>query len=186
MVKKYPKEVEFDLLRRVSHHDEIAFRALYDLTYGVVKFYLRRQLRDESLIDDVLVETYAAVWKGAGNFKGKSKVTTWIIGIARNLAFKDLRKLKYHENIDDHPDISNGVTPDAEPSNRREILKKAMLDLTAKHREVLDLVFFHEMTYPEVSKLLGISVNTVKTRIFYAKDALKKRFIKMGITDDDL
>jgi len=42
MVKKSPKEVEFDLLRRVSHHNDIVFRALYDLTYGVVKFYLKR------------------------------------------------------------------------------------------------------------------------------------------------
>jgi RNA polymerase sigma-70 factor (ECF subfamily) len=182
----FSKEVELDLLKRVSNGDETAFRKLYDQTYGVVKFYLKRQIRDESLIDDVLVETYAAVWKGAGNFKGKSKVTTWIIGIARNLAFKELRKVKYHENIDDYRDIANGTIPNAEPLDRRRILKKAIGGLTTKHREVLDLVFFHEMTYPEVSALLGIPVNTVKTRIFYAKSALKKRFKKMGITNDDI
>ena len=186
MVKKQSKDEEFDLLKEVAHGDEKAFRELYNRTFGRLKFYLMRRVQDEALIDDILVETYAAVWKGAKTFKGKSKVTTWMIGIARNLLFKALRKQKYHENIDDYFNIANGTTPDVETFDRRDYLKQAMLSLTSKHREVLDLVFFHEMTYPEVSKILDIPVNTVKTRIFYAKDALKKRLTKMGITDDDI
>jgi len=71
-------ETEFDLIKRVSNGDEDAFRRLYDLTYAKIAFYLHNLLRDKSLIDDVLVETFTAVWRGARSYKGKAKVTGWI------------------------------------------------------------------------------------------------------------
>jgi RNA polymerase sigma-70 factor (ECF subfamily) len=59
-------------------------------------------------------------------------------------------------------------------NGNRELIQKAMMNLSLKHREVLNLVFFQEMTYKEVSLILKIPVNTVKTRVFYAKEELKK------------
>ena len=177
---------ERDLMKRVAKGDEKAFREIYDLTYGKVAFYLYRLVSDQALVEDVLVETYAAVWKGAKSFKGNAKVSTWIIGIARNLAMNELRKTRIHEDIDDHSGLSNGSQPDPESLDRRELLEMAMNKLSSNHREILDLVFFHEMNYPEVSSLLKIPVSTVKTRVFYAKDALKKGLQQMGVSQDDL
>ena len=108
------------------------------------------------------------------------------MGIARNLAMNELGKLKKHDNIDDFPNLSNGVIPDAEPMDRQRLLKEGMLRLSVKHREILDLVFFHEMTYQEVSQMLDIPVNTVKTRVFYAKETLKNALSSMGVKKDDL
>jgi len=173
-------------MKRISKGDEEAFRQIYDQTYGKVAFYLYRLVSDQALVEDVLVETYAAVWKGAKSFKGTAKASTWIIGIARNLAMNELRKLKTHEDIDDHAGLSNGKQPEAESLDRQELMKKAMSNLSTNHREILDLVFFHEMNYPEVSSLLGIPVSTVKTRVFYAKDALKNVLKQMGVGKDDI
>jgi RNA polymerase sigma-70 factor (ECF subfamily) len=186
MNKSREKDIGFDLIKDVSRGDEAAFRQLYDQTYGRVTFYLQRLVSDESIIEDILVETYAAVWKGARRFKGKSRVTTWIIGIARNLAMKEIKKRKVHANLDDYPNLPNGSSPDPELFDRPALIKNAMSKLAPKHREVLDLVFFHEMTYPEVAKLLDVPVNTVKTRVFYAKDALRETFKHMGVKEDDL
>jgi RNA polymerase sigma-70 factor (ECF subfamily) len=102
----------------------------------------------------------------------------------RNLAMNELAKFKKHENIDDFPNLSNGVMPDPEPMDRQRLLKEAMIKLPMKHREILDLVFFHDLTYPEVSRMLDIPVNTVKTRVFYAKETLKNATAVWGQKDD--
>lgn len=180
-------ETDEDLLKRVACGDEKAFRQLYDRTAGRVTFYLRRLVRDENLVEDVLVETYTAVWKSADRFRGKSRVYTWIIGIARNTALKALRKTRHHVPLDDFRGLSGGNGRTAmETLSRGMALKRAMERLSAKHRETLDLVFFHEMTYAEVATLLGVPVNTVKTRMFYAKDAIRNALQQMGIHEEDI
>jgi RNA polymerase sigma-70 factor, ECF subfamily len=175
---------EVELLRKISQGDEEAFNVLYQLTHKKVYSYLYRLLQGRSMVEDVLVETYAEVWRGAQKFKGYSRAVTWILGIARNLAMNELRKLKYHEDIDDFLELSNGKEPDAEVSDRRELLNKAMASLSIKQREVLDLVFFQEMNYREVSEILHIPVNTVKTRVFYAKELLRGALKAMGVDRD--
>jgi RNA polymerase sigma-70 factor, ECF subfamily len=177
---------DLELLEKISRGDEEAFRQLYDQTHKKVYFYLYRLVHGKQAAEDILVETYTEVWRCVKKFKGRSRATTWMIGIARNLAMNELRKFKKHDNIDDLPDLSNGVIPDAEPMDRQRLLKEGMLRLSIKHREMLDLVFFHEMTYQEVSQMLDIPVSTVKTRVFYAKETLKNALSSMGVKKDDL
>ncbi len=176
----------FELMRRISDGDEEAFRELYDLTHKKIYFYLYHLVHGKQMAEDVLVEAYSEVWRCAKQFKGNSAVTTWIIGIARNLAMNELGKVKRHEDIEDFPNLSDGVMPDPEPMDRQRLLKKAMAELPVKHREILDLVFFHDLTYPEVSQMLDIPMNTVKTRVFYAKETLKNALSGMGVKKDDL
>ncbi|MGD8386318.1 MAG: RNA polymerase sigma factor, partial [Desulfobacteraceae bacterium] len=60
----------------------------------------------------------------------------------------------------------------------RESVQRALQQISPKRREVLDLVFFHNMAYGEIAELLGIPVNTVKTRVYYAKEALKHALVR--------
>ena len=66
------------------------------------------------------------------------------------------------------------------------IMKRAVATLSAKHREILELVFYQDLSYPEVAELLGIPVNTVKTRVFHAKKSFRDALSAEGITADDL
>lgn len=177
---------EIELLRKISRGDEEAFRQLYDQTHQKVYFYLYRLVHGRQIAEDILVETFMEVWRCAKAFKGRSRVTTWIFGIARNLAMNELGKQKKHEDISDCSYLSNGIVPDAEPMDRQRLLKEAMLKLSIKHQEILDLVFFHDLAYPEISQLLDIPVSTVKTRVFYAKEMLKQVLSQMGVNKDDL
>ncbi|MEW6374313.1 MAG: sigma-70 family RNA polymerase sigma factor [Thermodesulfobacteriota bacterium] len=177
---------DFELLRKISGGDEEAFRQLYNQTHKRVYYYLYRLLREKSLAEDVLVETYTEVWRGAKNFKGKSQVTTWMMAISRNLAMNQLKKIKKHEDIDGLPNLSDGLIPDTGHLDRQKLLKEAMLKLSINHREILDLVFFHEMTYQEVSEILDIPLSTVKTRVFYAKKALRGILNQMGVNKVDV
>jgi RNA polymerase sigma-70 factor (ECF subfamily) len=108
-----------------------------------------------------------------------------MIGIARNLAFKELRNRKPYESIDAHPDIPDEKAINGNHLAMKQIIKKALSLLSPKHQEILDLVFFFGMTYPEISQLLSVPVNTVKTRVFHAKNAMKKIMMDMGVEYDD-
>ena len=150
------------LMARIARGDRQAFTALYESTSTPVFHYLQRFLRSREGAEDMLIEVYTQVWQGAGKFRGQSKVRTWIFGIARNLALNELRRTS-NRPMDPLP----------------ETLADALTELSAKHREIIDLVFFHEMLYSEIATLLDISVNTVKTRIHYAKAALENEILRL-------
>jgi RNA polymerase sigma-70 factor (ECF subfamily) len=161
---------------------------LYDLIHKKVYFYLFRLLKDKESAEDVMVETFTEVWKCADKYKGMSQARTWVFGIARNLAMNAMRKDKVHDDIDDYPQLSDNRALNSEvireASDRRRVIMSALARISSKHREVLDLVFFHEMKYQEISKVLDIPLTTVKTRVFYAKDALKIKLSDMGVDRD--
>ena len=185
--KRKEKDKEPEIIKRIASGDERVFRQLYDDTHQQVYFYLLRHLEGKDFAEDVLVETYAEVWRCAKDFKGTSRPLTWIMGIARNLAMNRLKKIKYHDNIDDCDHLISDCNGFQWKSiDRKKILGEVLLSLSPKHREVLDLVFYHEMTCREVSDLLDIPVNTVKTRLFYAKDSMKKALKEIGVGADDL
>lgn len=169
-----------ELMKRIAKGDVKAFETLYRSTSNKIFFYLLRFLKSRESAEDIHVEVYTQVWKSAKNFKGKSRARTWIYGIARNLALNQLRKrgnrqmLQFSETIKD-----NKSTSVFDAFDRHQHIQKALSTLSAKHREVMDLVFFHEMTYQEVAGILGVPENTVKTRMFYAKEAVKKTILVM-------
>ncbi len=173
------------LLELTAQGDRDAFACLYEQTNHRIKVYLYRLVQNKDCIDDILVETYTQVWKNSDRFKGRSKVLTWMIGIARNLALKEIGKKKYHEDIADHPQIK-AVAIDFEAGNRKEVFSRALALLTPKHREILDLAFYQDFAYREIAHLLNIPESTVKTRIFYAKASLKTALETMGMNSDDL
>jgi len=176
------------LISAVAHGDRSAFRRLYDETYDKVARYTRCLVNDDHLAEDILVQTYTVVWQAAGRFQGNSRLTTWIIGIARNIAFKEFRGRRRNEEPFDESYKSADDTSQHRPEqrNRNMIMKRAVATLSPKHREILELVFYQDLSYPEVAELLGIPVNTVKTRVFHAKKTFRDALSAEGITADDL
>ncbi len=173
------------LLEQTAGGDRDAFAILYEKTSHRIKVYLHRLVQDQNCVDDILVETYTQVWKNSAAFRGKSRALTWMIGIARNLALKEIGKKRYHEDITDHPELeANAIDLDA--GDRKEVFSRALNLLSPKHREILDLAFYQDLAYREIAQILEIPESTVKTRVFYAKAALKTALERMGINSDDL
>ena len=163
------------LIDRIALNDREAFAQLYNVTNRRVYFYILGLVKDETVAQDILADTFVEVWKGASRFEGRSKALTWIIGIARNLALKFFKKRKRFENIDDHHELRNGNPEEfADRFAKIEDLKAGLEKLSWKHREILQLAFFEGFTYEEISKMLSIPVNTVKTRVFHARKALRQ------------
>ena len=181
------RDLEERLIKDISRGAEDAFKELYEATCKKVFRYLFMLTNNQQMAEDVLIETYTEVWRSAKKYKGHSKVLTWIIGIARNLAMNEFRKgrikeCEMDEDVAYPPDQFSGCV-EAETS---EILEKALGQLPVKHREVFDLVFLQGMRYEDISKIMDIPVNTIKTRVFYAKEKLKNILKAMGFVRDDL
>ncbi len=185
MNRKAGQDPLLSLLRQTADGDRKSFQVLYEETNHRLKVYLYRLIGDRACIDDILIETYTQVWKSSATFQGRSLVMSWMIGIARNVAFREMGRRQYHDNLDDHPElIAREIDTDA--GSRKEILCRALAGLKPRQREILDLAFFHDLPYREISHILDIPENTVKTRVFHAKAALKTQLEKMGIDSNDL
>jgi RNA polymerase sigma-70 factor (ECF subfamily) len=158
-----------ELIADVANGDEAAFGQLYDRFADRVHRYAYTILRGKHLAEEVAQETMIAVWKGASKFAGRSKVSTWIFGIARNQAYSLVRKEIRTERV---PDVSL-VQPDPAPGiHRQEKVARALERLSDDHREVVFLTFYEGLSYGEIASILDIPTGTVKSRMFHAKKQL--------------
>lgn len=178
---------EQKIIKRIADGDEHAFGTLFENTSKSVFQYILRFVNNREVAEDILIETYIKVWNSANKFKGDSSVFTWILGIARNLTMNEIRKRDYRLiDLTDNKFISAEQINSTCQKEISEIISKALTKLSPKHREVLDLIFIQELTYEEISILLNIPINTVKTRIFYAKEEIRKILTNMGVNKDEL
>ena len=150
----------------------------------VFRFSLRL-VRNESIAEDLISEVFLDVWRQAGKFEGRSAVSTWLLAITRFKALSALRGRKEAELDDEMAEAVEDQSDDPEVSMQKkdtsEVLKRCLTKLSAEHREIIDLVYYHEKSVEEVAEIVGIPQNTVKTRMFYARKKLGEELKAAGI-----
>ncbi|MEN6368130.1 MAG: RNA polymerase sigma factor [Thermotogota bacterium] len=157
------------LLERVARGDEDCLRTLYNRFAERILRYAYTLLHNRHLAEEVVQETMVAVWNGADRFGGRSKVSTWIFGIARHRAMDLLRREIRGERV---PEAVLTI-PDPAPSvERREHVLSALLGLPDDQREVVVLTFYEGLSYKEIAAALAIPEGTVKSRMYHAKRKL--------------
>jgi RNA polymerase sigma-70 factor (ECF subfamily) len=166
------------LLAQVAGGDRLAMRNLYLRHERRVFRFVLRMLGDRCLTEDVLSEVFFEVWKKAEHFQGRSSVSTWLLGIARHKALTAAAtKFRSFESLDGPAAISVAdPTADQDAAmleyERSVILHRCLEALSHEHREIIDLVYYQEMSIKQIADLLDIPENTVKTRMFYARKRL--------------
>ena len=176
------------LIQRIAGGDRLAMQVLYARHHVRVYRFVLRLVRNESTAEDLISEVFLDVWRQAGRFEGRSAVSTWLLAIARFKALSALRGRKETELDDEMASAIEDTSDDPEAAMQKkdtgEILRKCLTVLSAEHREIIDLVYYHEKSVEEVAQIVGIPENTVKTRMFYARkklaDALKAAGIERG------
>lgn len=157
-----------------------AFEELYRRYDKRVFRYICTFLHDRAAAEEALSDTMLAVWQGAGSFSHTSRISTWIFGIARHKALDAMRRnvrRQQEVGLDTAADLAHPGTNPIDQIQRDQVAvltKKAMDHLSQDHREILYLVFYEELPYEDIALLLAIPVNTVKTRVFYAKQQLRQ------------
>lgn len=173
------------LIGRIAKGDKLAMQVLYARHHVRVYRFVLRLLGDPTKAEDLISEVFLDVWRQAGRFEGKSQVTTWLLAIARFKALSLLRK-RSEEELDDETAASLQDSDDdpevaAQKKDKGEILRRCMNALSPDHREIIDLVYYHEKTVEEVAEIVGIPENTVKTRMFYARKRLAELLKAAGV-----
>jgi RNA polymerase sigma factor (sigma-70 family) len=172
-----PGADERELLARVAVRDVQAFEKLYRLYQPRLTRFLTTLLKRPPLIEEVLDDTMMVVWQTADRFRGSSKLSTWIFAIAYRKAHKargrwpePVEESKVDERVSQEP-----LPGEALDHHRlRGALMRAMDQLSADHRAVVDLTYFHGLGYREIAEIVDCPVDTVKTRMFHARRRLKQ------------
>jgi RNA polymerase sigma-70 factor (ECF subfamily) len=164
------------LVKRIAAGDKLAMQALFAKHRTPVYRWLLRFVSNETLAEDLLSEVFLDVWRQADRFEGRSSVSTWLMSIAR---FKALsaRRRRIDAELDEKieatvVDTANDPEAALQEKNRGELLRQALNRLSLEHREIIDLVYYHEKSVDECAQVLGIPAATVKTRMFYARKKL--------------
>lgn len=164
------------LLMRIARGDRAAMHTLY-LRHNVrVYRFVLRSLRDASAAEDIVSQVFLDVWRTADQFEGRSRVSTWLLSIARFKTLTAMRQRR-HEDIDQENvlEIADGADTPETSLHRRNvsaILRACIAKLSPAHREIIHLVYYHEKTVEEAGEIIGIPPSTVKTRMFYARKQL--------------
>ncbi len=173
------------LVRRIASGDRRAMQLLY-VRHGTRVFrFLQRLVRDEAQAEDLLSDVFVDVWQQAGRFEGRASVSTWLLSIARFKALSSFRRRRNEILQDETADMiaDESDTPEVilQKISKAEALRTCLAALSPAHREVIDLVYYHERSVEEASVILGIPENTVKTRMFYARKRLSEVLLQAGI-----
>ncbi len=173
------------LLERIAQGDRSAMHTLYARHNVRVYRFVLRMLRDVTATEDLVSQVFLDVWRTASQFEGRSQVSTWLLSIARFKALTALRQRRYEDiDQDEVMEVADSAdTPEAslDRSRTSEILRACVAKLSPAHREIVNLVYYHEKSVEEVAGIVGIPASTVKTRMFYARKQLADLLRNAGI-----
>jgi RNA polymerase sigma-70 factor (ECF subfamily) len=169
---------EAALLRRVAAGDLRAFESLYRAYHPRLSRFLMNMTRRPQIVEEVLNDTLLVIWNRPDSFSGRSKLSTWVFGIAYRKALKAMRRQDQPIEDEHAESRPSSETPADERLERSEVsrtLSKAISELSPDHRAVVDLCYFNELGYREIAEIVDCPVDTVKTRMFHARRRLKAR-----------
>ena len=173
------------LIARIASGDRLAMQVLFARHHVRVYRFVLRLVRNEATAEDLISEVFLDVWRQAGKFEGRSAVSTWMLSIARFKALSALRRKPEQELDDETAAAIEDQADDPEVTlakkDKGAALRQCLTALSAEHREVVDLVYYHEKSVEEVARIVGIPEATVKTRMFYARKKLSELLKERGI-----
>jgi RNA polymerase sigma-70 factor (ECF subfamily) len=174
-----PRDAEADhaIMARIGRGDARAFEDLYRAYHPRLTRFLSNMIHRPPLVEEVLNDTMFTVWARPDRFNGASRLSTWIFAIAYRKALSALRRRD--EPVEDkaaeaRADPGPGPDRGLDDHQTAQALRAAMEELSADHRAVVDLTYFHEMSYREIADVMDCPVDTVKTRMFHARRRLKQ------------
>ena len=173
------------LIGRIAAGDKLAMQVLFARHHVRVYRFVLRFVGDPSRAEDLISDVFLDVWRQADKFEARSQVSTWLLAIARYKALSALRR-RPDEELDDETAAAiedQGDDPEVamQKTERSEILRDCLKQLSPAHREIIDLVYYHERTIDDVAEIIGVPPNTVKTRMFYARKRIGELLAARGL-----
>jgi RNA polymerase sigma-70 factor (ECF subfamily) len=163
-------------------HDEAARLRLFEATRDSVYRFLKHLVRNDEEAADLFQETYLRAFAALESFRGEASPTTWMLTIARNLAFNRMRRrrveARYRVPVEEPPDVPDPAAALARRAGDARIdvdrrLKDAVRRLSPAQEEAVLLHYLEDRSVEEVARITGRGVNTVKSDLRRAREALR-------------
>ena len=178
------QKTDLELIDLVKNGDDHAFEILYDRYSRAVMGFVYRIMQNDELAAEIVQETFVRVWDRCDSFQtGKGKFTSWMFGIARNLAIDKYRKLKIRPEAAQNesellqmelaPSDQPRVEEKVDSSLQRDKVQTVLQELPDNQREIIELAYFQGFTHREIAKNTGIALGTVNSRA-------RRALIKLG------
>lgn len=165
------------LLSRVAQGQVDAMEAFYRQFERTIYRFALSRLSDPFDAAEVLNDVMLDVWRQAGRFEGRSAVSTWLIGIARHKVL-DRQRVRGRREMEELDEEMADGQPGAEvlinEAQEAERMRRCMDKLGPNHREVVHLAFYEDWSHEQIAQLMQCAPGTVKSRMYHAKEALKK------------
>jgi RNA polymerase sigma-70 factor (ECF subfamily) len=164
------------LLLRIADDDRDAFDELFNSYHRRLFTFLFRLTRSHGAAEELTNDVLLTVWKDAGRFRGDSKPSSWIFGIAYRTALAHLRKrkLKLVPFVEqDAAAVENGARLE-----REDWVRQGIDALPPKQQLTVMLVYFLGLTCAETANVSGVPLSTVKTRMFHARKKMKDHLVR--------
>jgi len=181
LLRVHSDDRERELLRRTAAHERQAFEELYTVYHRRLTRFLMRLAPRYELAEEVINDTFWIVWQKAGDFRGASRVSTWIMGIAYRCALKVLRSERSlaHAEL---PAVLQALTDEpTRAEEEHEWLMQGLRQLPFEQRMTLELAYFLGHSCEEIGAIMNCPATTVKTRMFHAREKLRHLLPELGV-----
>ncbi len=171
-------KMEEKIIAMLRHQNDGAIALLYDNYAPALFGIIVRVVRSQELAEQVLQDTFVKVWKNATHFdSGKGRLFTWLLNIARNTAIDATRTahFKHYSKIEDEK-VLNTRSGDLDINPDHIGLRNLVGSLDEKYRVLIEKIYFEGYTHSEIEEEMGIPAGTVKTRLRFAINELRKKF----------
>jgi RNA polymerase sigma-70 factor, ECF subfamily len=162
------------LVLRCQARDEAAFEEIVARYTHRLRYYLRRMLGGVLAAEDALQEVWLDAFRGLPGLIEPGAFPAWIYRLARDRAFRELRRRRSYLPLEDFDVIDEAGGLDDFSSDDAARIHQALDALPPEHREVLVLRFIESMTYEQIAGIVGCQLGTVRSRLHYAKRALRR------------
>lgn len=177
--------VERRLLDAVGRGDRIAFERLYLRQHALLARFIARHTSRRDLVDEIINDAFWVVWRKAAEFRGDSKVGTWIVGIAYRCMLKALRQNAPGSNADPEEalDLAAVETGEAEQRELSDWVRRGLALLSPEQRMTVELAYYLGQSCDEIASIMNCATGTVKARMFHARLRLRNSLPALGGDD---
>lgn len=164
-------DIDRSTVKALVKGEEAAYAQVIDRLYQPVYRFACRLCHNSAAAEDITQETFLAVWRGVGSFRGKSRFSTWVFGIAyrQYLRVRDKRAVETAPIEENHQRMSSDdLCERMQLADLQVRVRKALESLPDIYRHVVFLVYVQGFTYSETACVLDVPVGTVKSRMNYA------------------
>ncbi|MCK4352351.1 sigma-70 family RNA polymerase sigma factor [candidate division WOR-3 bacterium] len=178
-----------DFITRLKNGDKRAFEELFKGYKNMIYTIVNRMVFNKERVNDLTADIFLKIYQNIQHFDERSKFSTWMYRITYNHCLDYIRAakrdpLESYEPIDTMYNLSSkkmGVDTMVLKKEREGVLHKIVDTMPEKYRMVLNFYYFEDISYNEISEIMGIPIGTVKTYLFRAKEDLREKMKKLGV-----